>query len=187
MTDFVKNFPEIIKEAAQNPLGIAALIILVVSVIAISFFSKASEKTRIIVFICIIIGFLGFGLAIYLKSRDMRIASIPKPTSPPSAPYAVSPPPPPPGPTEIPPPDIKSGIANFEKCLGNVPKDTIGYLEEGSHDKDLIEIDKLNNRTLNIIFTDNRKPIRAMKVNYYYKTNMFKIESTVNAICQLIR
>jgi hypothetical protein len=66
MTDLFKNFPEIIKVAAQNPLGIAALIILVVTVIAITFFRKAKEKARLAIFTSIIVGFLGFGLAIFI-------------------------------------------------------------------------------------------------------------------------
>ncbi len=64
ITELIKHAAEIIKQAAESPLGIAALIIIIVSVIAILFFRKSSEKTRMVIFIFIIIGFLGFGLAI---------------------------------------------------------------------------------------------------------------------------
>jgi len=89
MTELFKNFPEIIKEAAQNPLGIAALIILVVSVIAITFFRKAGEKARLAIFTSIIVGFLGFGLAILFIVGNK--SSPPPPISTPAPPVSPGP------------------------------------------------------------------------------------------------
>jgi hypothetical protein len=73
---------------------------------------------------------------------------------------------------------------DFDKCFGGVPKDTIVVLEDGGHDKGLIGSDQLKNRTLNINFTKNSKPIGAMKVNFFSENNMLKIQSIVNAECQ---
>lgn len=64
INELFKNAAEIIEKAAQSTLGIAALIIIIISGIAISFFRKASEKMRMVSFSFITIGFLGFGLAI---------------------------------------------------------------------------------------------------------------------------
>ena len=67
MENFLKQFPAIIKEAAQSILGIFSLIILVLSVICLLFFHDSSEATRIGIFILIFIGFGLFGFALYLK------------------------------------------------------------------------------------------------------------------------
>src|SRR5271156_51022 len=60
------NAPDIIREAAKSPLGILALIILLVAVLAIRFFppKKSSEKTRALIFGMIFVGVLMFGFAI---------------------------------------------------------------------------------------------------------------------------
>lgn len=67
------NAPDIIREAAKSPLGIFALMILLLGVIALAFFRKASEKTRIGIFVLIFVGVVMFGVAIAQKSAVPEI------------------------------------------------------------------------------------------------------------------
>jgi len=67
MDQFFKNLPAIIEQAAKSPLGIAALIILLLSGLAYVFFRSAHEKVRIIIFLSMLSGLLVFSLiVIYL-------------------------------------------------------------------------------------------------------------------------
>jgi amino acid transporter len=75
----------------------------------------------------------------------------------------------------------------FDKCFGNVPEDTIVNLEEGSHDKDLISLNELKNRLLNIKFTDNGKIIGGIQVKYFPDEQMFKIISIINPQCEPVK
>jgi hypothetical protein len=64
---FFKNLPAIIQEAAKSPLGIAALVILLLSGLAYVFFRNAHEKVRIVIFLSMLSGLLVFSLiVIYL-------------------------------------------------------------------------------------------------------------------------
>lgn len=58
------NFPEIIREAATSPLGILALIILLLVFLAVLFFGKSSEKVRLTIWFAAFGGALLFGFAI---------------------------------------------------------------------------------------------------------------------------
>jgi hypothetical protein len=66
------NTPDIIREAAKSPLGILALIVLLVAILAIRFFppKKSSEKIRGWMFALIFAGVLMFGFAIS-RSLDL--------------------------------------------------------------------------------------------------------------------
>src|SRR6266851_1500196 len=62
----VKSAPEIIKEAAQSPLGILALIILVVAVVGFFFFKTDKTSTRVGIFVLMLVSFIGlFGYSAY--------------------------------------------------------------------------------------------------------------------------
>lgn len=85
MTGLFDKASAIIEQAAKSPLGIAALIILAVSFIAYMFFRKAGEKARIIIFLSILVGFVGLCVAILIISRQ--------PAPPPKLDHTPSPPP----------------------------------------------------------------------------------------------
>jgi amino acid transporter len=85
-----------------------------------------------------------------------------------------------------PPIDIFPGCWS-KQLFANDPKDTIVNLEEGSHDKDLITLEELKDRTLNIKFTENKELIGGMKVKFFPDNNMFKIESILNVQCQEVK
>jgi|GEM_PF-1386537 len=59
MNNLFDKAPEIIREAAQSALGILALVVLLVSILALAFFASASEGVRVAIFVFI---FLGAGL-----------------------------------------------------------------------------------------------------------------------------
>jgi 8-oxo-dGTP pyrophosphatase MutT (NUDIX family) len=59
MNYLIENAPKIIREAAQSTLGILALVVLLISILALAFFSRASEGVRVAIFVLI---FLGAGL-----------------------------------------------------------------------------------------------------------------------------
>jgi hypothetical protein len=62
--EIVKQAPNIIEQAAKSPLGILALIILVLAVLAYFFFRNASETARIAMFVMMFMGGAAFGCAV---------------------------------------------------------------------------------------------------------------------------
>jgi hypothetical protein len=59
-----ERWPEIIREAAQSPLGILALMILVIAVIALVFFRGTQVGVRLFVFLLLFGGVSMFGVAV---------------------------------------------------------------------------------------------------------------------------
>jgi hypothetical protein len=64
--DWLKHLlnPELIRAAASSPLGVLSLMVLLITVIAIIFFRNTSEKMRLIAFVFLFAGVVGFGIAI---------------------------------------------------------------------------------------------------------------------------
>lgn len=65
MEKLFESAPEIIREAAKSPLGLFALMILALAILAFFFFREASERTRIAIFVLMVIGVVAFGVAIF--------------------------------------------------------------------------------------------------------------------------
>ncbi len=63
MDKFFDQAPKIIAAAAKSPLGIVALVILALSVLAFVFFADAPEWVRIGIFIVLVLDFGLFGFA----------------------------------------------------------------------------------------------------------------------------
>ena len=68
MDAIVKSLPDIIKAAAQSYLGILALLVCAVALLAYVFFAKASEKMRLIVFVLMFVGVVGFVVAMFVAA-----------------------------------------------------------------------------------------------------------------------
>lgn len=68
MESLFKSLPDIIKAAAQSHLGILALLVVAISLLAYVFFAKASEKSRLGVFVLLFFGVVGFGVAMFMAS-----------------------------------------------------------------------------------------------------------------------
>jgi len=62
-TDGLKEVPKIIAAAAKSPLGVLALIILVLAVLAVIFFKTANDNVRVSIFVLMFFGFGLFGWA----------------------------------------------------------------------------------------------------------------------------
>jgi hypothetical protein len=74
MDKLFESLPQIITAAAQSYLGILALLCIALSVLAYFFFAKASEKARIVIFILLFLGVVGFGVAVLRESHQTPAA-----------------------------------------------------------------------------------------------------------------
>jgi hypothetical protein len=79
MEKLFQAVPEIIANAAKNPLGIVALIVIALSVIAYFFFSSASERARLLIFVMMFLGAVGVGSAIFLGQHTVEPPLSPPP------------------------------------------------------------------------------------------------------------
>ena len=80
MDTLIANLPEIITAAAQSHLGILALLSVALAVLAYFFFAKASEIARVVIFVMLFLGVVGFGTAMFRVTDDVadsRAASAP--------------------------------------------------------------------------------------------------------------
>jgi hypothetical protein len=77
MDKLIERLPEIITAAAQSYLGILALLSVALSVLAYFFFAKATEKTRVGIFVLLFLGVIGFGAAMFRVSPDPPTPSPP--------------------------------------------------------------------------------------------------------------
>jgi hypothetical protein len=69
MDQIAKNLPEIIKASASSPLGILALMIIALAILAFYFFKAASEKARIMIFVILFVGVAALAGVIMRQSK----------------------------------------------------------------------------------------------------------------------
>lgn len=65
MDNFTDNLPAIIGAAAQSYLGILALFSVALTILAYFFFTGASEKVKVGIFVLLFFGVFGFGVAMF--------------------------------------------------------------------------------------------------------------------------
>jgi dolichyl-phosphate-mannose--protein O-mannosyl transferase len=82
MDKIFEHLPEIIGAAAQSLLGTFALLSVVLSVLAYFFFAKAREKVKVVIFVLLFLGVVGFAIAMFRVSAGVSITtqSIPSKT-----------------------------------------------------------------------------------------------------------
>lgn len=68
MDQLFKSLPDIIKAAAQSQLGILALLVVALSILAYVFFAKATVNVRVGIFVLLFAGVIGFGVAMFRAS-----------------------------------------------------------------------------------------------------------------------
>ena len=68
MDQLFKSLPEVIKAAAQSQLGILALLVVALSILAYVFFAKATVRVRVGIFVLLFAGVIGFGVAMFRAS-----------------------------------------------------------------------------------------------------------------------
>lgn len=78
MDSLAQSVPEIITAAAQSHLGILALLSISLSVLAYFFFSKASEKIKVVIFVLLFAGVVGFGFAMFRVAQDPSTPTTPR-------------------------------------------------------------------------------------------------------------
>lgn len=72
MDKLAESLPEIIGAAAQSPLGMLALLSVALSVLAYVFFSGASEKVKVGIFVLLFLGVVGFAAALFDASPNTQ-------------------------------------------------------------------------------------------------------------------
>jgi hypothetical protein len=73
MDELVKSLPEIIKQAATSTLGILALMIIGLAILAFFFFRGASEIARVIIFVMLFFGVVAFGAVVMQQAKIHRL------------------------------------------------------------------------------------------------------------------
>ena len=71
--------PEVIRAAASSPLGILALMVLVLSSLALAFFKDADPKIRLCVFVLLFAGAAAFAAAVLVQKPKPTPVPIPVP------------------------------------------------------------------------------------------------------------
>jgi TolA-binding protein len=84
MEKLIEQAPKIIEAAAKSPLGLLALMILALSILAFLFFRKAALRLRVSMFMVVFLGFVFLGAALYqVTTTDKSFTAGPNaPTSP---------------------------------------------------------------------------------------------------------
>jgi O-acetyl-ADP-ribose deacetylase (regulator of RNase III) len=79
----IDKAPEIIREAARSPLGLLALVVLLLSLLALIFFYDASEQIRLIIFVLILIAAAFFVAKVFqIAASATENKPVIKPSSP---------------------------------------------------------------------------------------------------------
>ena len=68
MDQLFKSLPDIIRAAAQSQLGILALLVVALAILAYVFFAKSAIKIRVGIFVLLFAGVVGFGVALFRAS-----------------------------------------------------------------------------------------------------------------------
>ncbi len=72
MNDLINRAPELIREAAKSARGLLALVVVVLAILALAFFTTASESTRAAIFVLIFAGTALFVISV------LRLAAVEK-------------------------------------------------------------------------------------------------------------
>lgn len=86
MNELLGQVPGIIQEAAKSPLGLFALMIMILSILGFMFFRSSSERTRIAMFVLMFIGVAFFGAAAIRIAPNMESSSLKSDLPPASSP-----------------------------------------------------------------------------------------------------
>ena len=81
-------------------------------------------------------------------------------------------------------PDICNGKS--ENCFEGIPEDRVATMEEGAKYIQLIGPHQSKDEAIAINFTENRKPIGAIKFYYMFDNKFFKVDSIVDSECKPI-
>lgn len=85
-SSFWEALPEVIENASKGPLGIVALLIISITIIALIFFRKSTENVKTRIFTTLLFGVVVFVLALFWEYHQQQRAE-----KPPSAPFQPAP------------------------------------------------------------------------------------------------
>src|SRR3972149_4808045 len=106
----VRSLPAVIEAAAKSPLGLMALMVVLIAALGYAFFKEAPPRLKAIMFLVLFAGVAGFGFAVSRTIGSPASSQSSPPAGsvgPPSAP----PPPPPPPPAPPPHPNARASGA----------------------------------------------------------------------------
>lgn len=75
------DFPKVIAAAAVSPLGVLSLLVLVIAMIALSFFRRSGDSVKLVVFGGLLLSAVGFGAATMMAGQSSA-SDAPKPDAP---------------------------------------------------------------------------------------------------------
>jgi hypothetical protein len=75
VSNSASTIPNTIEAAAKSPLGILALLILICAIVSLSFFKKASEKTKVVIFSFFAVGTIMFTSALFVQMPNALVAA----------------------------------------------------------------------------------------------------------------
>src|SRR5437773_7152345 len=73
--DIWQSLPPIIKEAASSPLGIFALMIIALAILAFFFFKEAGTKVKFVIFVLLFLGVVAFAAKIQIVYKAREVAA----------------------------------------------------------------------------------------------------------------
>jgi len=89
----VESLPGVIEKAAQSPLGVLALMIVLIGMLGYTFFAKARMQIRMAMFVLMLVGVVAFGIAVARKMGSSAVAQPPATRPEAQAPSQQPPPP----------------------------------------------------------------------------------------------
>ena len=93
-----------------------------------------------------------------------------------------------PGATAVTQPTVAPSVGG-DACLGryfeDIPRDRVATVEAGTTDYDVITETQPKAGTIGVTFTDNARPIGAIRFAFFPENRLFKVESIVDARCRL--
>lgn len=151
MNEFFSNAPDIIREASQSPLGVFSLMVLVLAVLGVLFFRRASERTRVTIFVLMFLGVASFGIAISLVPR--KETPTPGKTDTAESPVGLKEPAAPPMTTKEAPPEKSTGVSPSGPVVAkpHLPKSTL-YTLSVSADKGTLLLSSSSGEERHIAF-----------------------------------
>jgi hypothetical protein len=90
LADIWQSIPDIIKEAATSPLGIFALMIVALAILAFYFFKDAGTKVKLTIFLLLFVGVAVFAAKVVYKANEVAAADSHEHTTQRSSPAATS-------------------------------------------------------------------------------------------------
>jgi membrane protein implicated in regulation of membrane protease activity len=71
LADIWQSIPDIIKQAATSPLGMLALMIIVLAILVFFFFKDVGTAVKLVIFIILLVGVIVFAAKVVYKANEV--------------------------------------------------------------------------------------------------------------------